>query len=52
MGTKNSSQTQSDAKKMVYTAYVWKISWKWYGFFLQKKHLRTFIEQNTFISNH
>ena len=35
MGTKHSSQTQSDVKKMVYTAYAWKISWKEYDF-LQK----------------
>ena len=52
MGTKNLSQTQGDVKNMVYMAYAGKISWKGYDFFTKIKHLKTFIDQNTFISNH
>ena len=37
MGTKNLLQTQSDVKKMVYTAYAGKISWKGYDLFYKNK---------------
>ena len=52
IGTKSKSSKQSDVKKMVYTAFALQISWKGYDFLTKIKHLRTFVEQNTFISNH
>ena len=37
IGTKSSSPTQSDVKKMVYNAYAWQIGWKGYDFFTKNK---------------